>query len=85
MSRIRIIIDGDTVMDADPGTWTHTPPDLDALKLQSTTPPQPWMQSVMFALADIATKAFAGQTQTDSKGGWTLDVEGTTITVTTRT
>lgn len=82
MSRIVITVDNKTLMDADPGTWTYTPPDLDALKLQTGTP-QPWMQSIMFALAEVATKAFAGQPQQDTTitvttrdGGWTLDCDG---------
>lgn len=77
---ITVIINGETVMNADPGQWRSTPPDIDALKLATGGDPQPWLQLVMMTMAQAATKMFAGQ-QSDAAtilvdtraDGWTVD------------
>lgn len=82
MSHIRITIDDEVVMDADPGQWSVTPPDVASLQLKGGgTTPKPWMQAVLLTLASVATLAMAGKpagdtviTVTTRDGGWTLDV-----------
>ncbi|MDO3206618.1 MFS transporter [Mycobacteroides abscessus] len=80
MSHIRIIVDGDTLMDADPGNWRSTPPDIESLKLK--TGGQPWGIALMGAVAEAATLSMANLPATDTTivvttrdNGWTLDVE----------
>jgi hypothetical protein len=82
MSNIRITIDGDTVMDSDPGDWSLTPPDIDSLKLKATGPGKPWGLAVMSTIADAAPRALAGHTignttitVTTTSTGWTMDVD----------
>lgn len=83
MSNIRITIDGNLVMDSNPGQWSTTPPDIEGLKLEGGgNTPEPWMQAIMITLARVATEALAGAkagdtaiTATTRKGGWTLDVD----------
>ena len=79
MSHIRITVDDTTIMDADPGTWTHTPPDINTLKLKAGN--QPWGLAVMATVAEAATLVMAGKpardttiTITTDADGWTMDV-----------
>jgi putative MFS transporter len=72
VSRICVVIDGATIMDANPGQWTETPPGLDVITKAERK--EPWMIPIMAAIAEAAVKAHTGQPQRD-----------TTITVTTRT
>lgn len=80
MSHIKITVDGKTLMDADPGTWRHTPPDIPDLRRQSGG--QPWGLAVMGAVAHAAALTQAGRhvgdttmTITTRKGAWTMDVQ----------
>lgn len=80
MSHIRITVDDTTIMDADPGTWRQTPPDINTLKLKAGS--QPWGLAVMATVAEAATLAMAGKegrdttiTITTDTDGWTMDVE----------
>lgn len=76
MSRVKITVDADTLMDADPGTWSVTPPDMDGLKAslaQRGGENQPWMMSILYTIATVAPKVLMGQ-----------DAGDTTISVTTR-
>lgn len=77
---IRITVDGQTIMDADPGEWRTTPPDIDSLKLKAGT--QPWGLAVMGTVAEAATLAMAGKSCGDTTiaitsraTGWSMDVE----------
>lgn len=79
MSHIRIEVDGDVLMSADPGTWTHTPPDINGLNLKAGN--QPWGLAVMATVAEAATLVMAGKpardttiTITTDTDGWTMDV-----------
>ncbi|CPX29539.1 Hypothetical major facilitator transporter [Mycobacteroides abscessus] len=80
MAHITITIDGDTLMDADPGSWRSTPPDIESLKLK--TGGQPWGIALMGAVAEAATLSMANLTGTDTAimvttrdNGWTLEVQ----------
>lgn len=80
MSHIKITVDGKTLMDADPGTWRSTPPNIPDLKRQSGG--QGWGLAVMATLAQTATLAELGQSTGDTTmtittraKGWSLDVE----------
>ncbi|AXQ65015.1 hypothetical protein HWC44_gp102 [Mycobacterium phage ThetaBob] len=86
MTNIRISVDDKVLMDADPGTWTTTPPDIESLKqhLGGVDEPQPYMQAIMLALAKVATYAMVGKQQpsttiavTTRPTGWTLSVDET--------
>jgi hypothetical protein len=81
MSHIKITVDGKTLMDADPGTWRETPPDIPAL--QSQTGGEPWGLAVMGAVAHAATLAMVGQSVDDATiavtsrpGGFTMEADG---------
>lgn len=80
MNHIRITVDGTTIMDADPGTWRQTPPDINSLKLKAGS--QPWGLAVMATVAETATLAMANKTGRNTTitiatqaDGWTMDVE----------
>lgn len=80
MANIRITVDDTVLMDADPGTWTQTPPDINTLKLKAGN--QPWGLAVMASVAETATLTMAGKPVTDTTitittrdGGWTMDVQ----------
>ncbi|AWH14491.1 hypothetical protein HWB60_gp097 [Mycobacterium phage TChen] len=86
MTNIRITIDDKTLMDADPGTWTTTPPDIETLKqhLGGIDEPEPYMQAIMLTLAKVATLAMVGKQQpnttiavTTRPTGWTLSIDET--------
>ncbi|AGT12508.1 hypothetical protein HAMULUS_99 [Mycobacterium phage Hamulus] len=75
---IHIEVDGKVLMHADPGQWTTTPPDVQAV--QKAGPNEPWMLPIMAALAKAATLAMAGAKHEDAtirvttrKNGWTMD------------
>lgn len=81
MSHIQITVDGKTLMDADPGTWRSTPPDIPALQRQ--TGGEPWGLAVMGAVAHAATLAMVGQSTGDTSitiatraGGFTMEADG---------
>ena len=76
MSHIRVILDGNTIMDGDPGEWTAKPPAITDLELRAKSAnPEPWVQ----ILTTFARAAVAGRdatiTATTRDTGWTLDVE----------
>lgn len=73
MSHLRITIDGQTLMDANPGQWTHTPPDLSKLNFNAGSVDQPYMLTIQGIVAKRAIEAIAGH----ARGN-------TDITVTTR-
>lgn len=74
MSHLRVIINGQTLMDANPGEWTHTPPDLTKLNFNAGAIDQPYMLTIQGIVAKRAIEAIAGHTQGNTE-----------ITVTTRT
>jgi hypothetical protein len=81
MANIRITVDGNVLMDADPGTWSSAPPNMMPLQLGKPDP-DPWMVAMMPTVAKVATEAMAGKkpgditiTVTTDDNGWTLDVE----------
>lgn len=83
MSHLRITVDGVIVMDADPGEWVSTPPNLDQLNLAAGNTPQPWYQTIMFTIAQAGILAHAGQRSSNTNitvitrpDGWNLDVTG---------
>lgn len=80
MSHITITVDGDTLMDADPGSWNSTPPNIDSLKLKLGG--QPWGIALIGAVAEAGTLSMANLPGTDTTivvttrdNGWTLDVQ----------
>ncbi|ANN98191.1 MFS transporter [Mycobacteroides abscessus] len=80
MSHIKITVDGKTLMDADPGTWRHTPPDIPAI--QQRTAGEPWGLAVMSAVAHAATLGMLGEAGdttidvTTRAGGFTMEADG---------
>lgn len=75
MAQIRIVIDGDTIIDKDIGEWTQSLPELQDY-LQPDSKPQPWMQAVLISLTGAAVRGqpFAAEVTT-RPDGWTLNVE----------
>ena len=80
MSHIRITVDGNVLMDVDPGEWSTTPPDIARLKLSGEG--QPWMLAIMASVAKAATLALAGKAGQDTAigvttrpAGWTMSVD----------
>lgn len=81
MSHIKITVDGKTLMDADPGTWRDTPPDIPALRQRSGG--EPWGLAVLGAVSNVAAPAMAGLptgdvtiTITTRPGGFTMEADG---------
>lgn len=80
MSHIKITVDGKTLMDADPGTWRDTPPDIPALQQRSAG--EPWGLAVMGAVAHAATMGMLGKagdttiTITTRGNGFTMEADG---------
>ncbi|AEL19986.1 hypothetical protein CL81_gp67 [Mycobacterium phage Charlie] len=76
MSHIRVTIDGNTIMDGNPGQWATKLPAIADLELRATSGnPEPWVQ----ILTTFARAAAAGRdatiTATTDTNGWTLNVE----------
>ncbi|QBI97312.1 hypothetical protein KD930_gp68 [Mycobacterium phage Kevin1] len=76
MSHIRVVINGDTVMDGNTGQWIAKPPAIADLELRAASgEPEPWVQILTtFARAAVADRD-ATITATTRDTGWTLDVE----------
>lgn len=76
MAQIRIVIDGETLLDKDIGEWTKDVPELRDYLQPSGKPPQPWMQAVLISLtgAVVRGQPFAAEIAT-RPGGWTLNVD----------
>ena len=86
MSRITIIVDDATLMDADPGSWSTTPPDMDSLKSdlsQRGGDNQPWMMSILYTIATVAPKVLMGQDAGDTTIAVTTRADGYDMSVTT--
>ncbi|OMC52537.1 hypothetical protein A5742_16445 [Mycolicibacterium fortuitum] len=85
MAHIHIEVDGDVLMDGNPGEWTSNPPEMDKLQLKGGTP-DPWMVALMPSVANAVTKTLANMPITPRH--WTLTVDETpdrvNITVNTR-
>lgn len=62
MSNIRIVVDDEVLMDANPGTWTTSPPDINKLGFRGKgNQPEPWRQLILHTIAEAATLALAGK------------------------
>lgn len=86
MSSIIITVDADTLMDADPGTWSSTPPDMDSLKAalaQRGGDNQPWMMSILYTIATVAPKVLMGQDAGDTTIAVATRADGYDMSVTT--
>ncbi len=85
MAHITVVVNGDTLMNADPGDWTTNPPDINALGFRGRgNQPEPWRQLIMLTIAETATLALAGKPGlntsidvTTRAGGWTMNMEQT--------
>lgn len=76
MSRIRLTIDGDTIMDGDLGQWHNKPPESLTQHLNPAANPQPWAKAAMLAIVQAALeKRDVVIVVTTRDGGWTLDVD----------
>lgn len=82
MAKLKITVDGDVLMDSDPGEWRTTPPDLSALPIRAGAQPAPWMLTIMDAVNKTAMRAVAGHetgsaeiTVTTRAYGWTVDYD----------
>ena len=52
MTQIRIVLNGDVVMDQDIGEWTDTAPDFFKDRVRPGVKPEPWMQAIMVVMVD---------------------------------
>ena len=87
MSNFRITVDNTTLMDADPGQWSSTPPDMDTLKTDLAKHGgnnQPWMMSILYTIATVAPKVLMGQNPGDTTIAVTTRADGYDMSVTTR-
>lgn len=81
MPNVKVVINGDTITDADPGEWNYTPPDqLDVTKLRANNTQQPYMLALMQAYGQACVTALTRKqgttlTVTTIADGWTLDVD----------
>lgn len=77
MARIRLDVDGSTLMDADLGKWTSEPPQILREQLAANSAPKPYMRCVLMIVADAAmtdTETRIIVTTTDE--AWTMTVGG---------
>jgi len=64
VSHLKVVVDGEVLMDADPGTWSSEPPDLESLKGALASrggENQPWMMSILYTLATLLPQTLMGQ------------------------
>lgn len=76
-----MVVDGETLMDADPGEWSSNPPDVSALNLRAGNKPEPWMQTILFTVAKTGIDALSGGQTGDTdivvttvEDGWDMTV-----------
>lgn len=76
-ARMRITVDGDTLMDADLGNWTQPKPQIDQLNQLAASPTPPaWTRPVMVMLAEAALRKRSLNIDiTTRDSGWTMSVD----------
>lgn len=75
MSQLTITVDGDTVMDADPGDFTLNPPELVTDQLKANARPAVWMRAMAIVIADAAmSRCDTSINVTTRFNGWDLSV-----------
>lgn len=74
MSLVKIVIDGDTLVDKDVGEWTNSLPELQKY-VQPGAKPEPWMMALLIVLTPSLARGegFSAQVTTHTEG-WTLNV-----------
>jgi hypothetical protein len=75
MSALKLVVNGQTLMDGDLGEWRHKPPTSVQHLLQPGKKPQPYMQAALMALMEAAIKDVDTTIKVRTKArGWTIDV-----------
>lgn len=79
MAYVKVVVDGETVLDGETGTWEKQTPDFIAKQLHdmtsnpNPTPPSPWMRALMLVLAEAAMTETYTDIDIKSWGaGWSL-------------
>lgn len=57
MTKLKVTIDGKTVIDGDLGQWNANPPELLREQLASNASPEPWMRCLLMVVANAAVTA----------------------------
>ena len=77
MPNLKLVIDGETKIDGNPGQWQSSPPPLLTEQLKAGAKPQPWMRAALMPLADAIAHEAASQSGMrvpPLNGDWTLTV-----------
>jgi hypothetical protein len=77
MTAMKIIVDGDILLNDDLGDWERKPPSTLAHLIRPGFKPKPWMQAMLVVLADAAVREQPTRIEvnTSSRERWTLSVE----------
>lgn len=79
MAYIKVLVDGETVIDGETGEWEQRTPDFIAKQLHDMTSnpnppkPSPWMRAMMLVLAEAAMTDTHTEIEVKSwEAGWSL-------------
>lgn len=73
MAHIKVVIDGQTVVDGDAGYWSANPPEILEQQLRDNARPALWMRALLLCVADAAmTNRDCTIEVTTHSGGWKL-------------
>lgn len=74
---MRVIVDGNTILNDELGDWQRKPPDALAHMIRPGYKPKPWMKALLVAMADatLTEQPTRFEINTASRGRWSLSVE----------
>ena len=75
--RMRVIVDGNTLLDNELVDWERRPPAELANMIRPGVTPKPWMKALLVVLADAALteQSTRFEINTSSRGRWSLSSE----------
>lgn len=75
--RMRVIVDGNTILNDELGDWQRKPPESLAHMIRPGYTPKPWMKALLVVLADAALteESTRFEVNTSSRGRWSLSSE----------
>lgn len=74
MSHVRVIVNGETLLDEDLDAWQATPPDAFKDALKPGAKPEPWMTAILVTMADAALRGISVTIEAAHEPGrWALE------------
>jgi hypothetical protein len=75
--RMRVIVDGNTILNDELGDWQTRPPEALAYMIKPGYVPKPWMKALLVVMADAALNEQSTRFEitTSSRGRWSLNSE----------